>query len=83
MEHNLLVFGAGKRSCLGKNIAYLELAKVVPAVLMRFEELELVEGKGKGERWRVENKWVLDQKGLMVRIGEGSWDGEGEQEKAR
>ena len=65
MEHALLVFGAGKRSCLGKNIAMLELAKVVPAVLMRFR-LDFV---GQGQ-WRVRNKWVLDQTGLKVRLGE-------------
>lgn len=66
MDHALLVFGAGKRSCLGKNIAMLEICKVVVAVLLRFQ-LELVDG-GKG--WRVENKWVLDQKGLDVKIKE-------------
>lgn len=65
MDHALLVFGAGKRSCLGKNIAMLELSKVVPAVLLRFR-LELVDAK----RWRVVNKWVLDQTGLDVRLVE-------------
>lgn len=65
MEHALLVFGAGKRSCLGKNIAMLELTKVVPAVLMRFR-LNFV---GQGQ-WRVRNKWVLDQTGLMVELAD-------------
>ncbi|KPI44357.1 Pisatin demethylase [Cyphellophora attinorum] len=67
MEHALLTFGAGKRSCLGKNIAMLEVCKVVVAVLLRFE-LELVDPKA----WQVENKWVLDQKGLVVRMKERS-----------
>jgi cytochrome P450 len=65
MEHALLVFGAGKRSCLGKNIAMLELSKVVPAVLLAFR-MEFV-GQGK---WRVRNKWVLDQTGLEVKLEE-------------
>ncbi|ETN45465.1 uncharacterized protein HMPREF1541_09297 [Cyphellophora europaea CBS 101466] len=65
MDHALLVFGAGKRSCLGKNIAMLELFKVVPAVLLRFR-LEFV---GRGE-WTVKNKWVLDQQGLKVQLEE-------------
>jgi cytochrome P450 len=63
MEHALLTFGAGKRSCLGKNIAMLEVCKVVSTVLLRFE-LELVDPAA----WQVENKWVLDQKGLVVGI---------------
>ena len=30
-------FGAGHRSCLGKNISLLEIYKVVPTLLRRFD----------------------------------------------
>ena len=36
VESNILLFGAGKGSCLGRDIAMLELHKVVPAVLLGY-----------------------------------------------
>ena len=37
MERHLLSFGAGARTCIGKNISFLEIYKLVPAILQRFE----------------------------------------------
>lgn len=37
MENSIFSFGAGSRTCIGKNISLLEMYKLVPAVLMRFE----------------------------------------------
>ena len=65
MEHAVLTFGAGKRSCLGKNIAMLELSKVVPALVLNFD-FELIDGA----EWKVVNKWTLEQSGLKVSVRE-------------
>lgn len=64
MEHALLAFGAGKRSCLGKNIAMLELHKVVPALFLKFE----IELDDPNREWEVRNAWALNQTGLLVRL---------------
>ena len=32
-----LTFSAGKRMCLGLNVAWLEMKKVIPALIMNFE----------------------------------------------
>jgi Cytochrome P450 len=37
MENALLTFGAGHRSCIGKNISYLEIYKLIPTLLRDFE----------------------------------------------
>jgi cytochrome P450 len=64
MEHALLAFGAGKRSCLGKNIAMLELHKLVAALFLKFQ-IELDDPK---KEWEVSNAWVLNQTGLDVKL---------------
>ena len=40
MNNYLFSFGAGARTCIGKNISYLEMYKLVPAVLRSFEVRE-------------------------------------------
>lgn len=37
MKNSLFSFGAGARTCIGKNISYLEMYKLVPAVLQEFD----------------------------------------------
>ena len=37
MEGNLFQFGMGSRTCIGKNISLLEIYKLVPSFLMRFD----------------------------------------------
>lgn len=64
MEHAMLAFGAGKRSCLGKNIALLELHKVVAALVVCFD-MELV---NQDSVWTVRNAWALNQSGVDVWI---------------
>jgi cytochrome P450 len=64
MEASLLTFGAGHRTCLGKHISYLEIFKLVPTLLRRYE-LELVDG---GRDWKVENRWFVQQNGFNVRL---------------
>jgi cytochrome P450 len=37
MKNSMFAFGAGSRTCIGKNISYLEMYKLVPAVLRSFD----------------------------------------------
>ncbi|KAH0848185.1 putative cytochrome P450 [Fonsecaea pedrosoi] len=51
MNKALLVWGAGPNTCIGKNIAFLELYKVVPSVLRMFT-LELADPE---KEWKIFN----------------------------
>ncbi|KAK5116643.1 hypothetical protein LTR62_007317 [Meristemomyces frigidus] len=62
MGQHILSFGAGKRTCLGRNIAMLELLKVVPALILRYE----IKLARPGEGWRVWNAWAVRQEAIDV-----------------
>ncbi|KXT03315.1 hypothetical protein AC578_3990 [Pseudocercospora eumusae] len=54
MEKYFMAFGTGSRSCLGRNVALLEITKAVPELLRRFE-FQLIDV---GE-WRTRN-WLFN-----------------------
>ncbi|EXJ66233.1 uncharacterized protein A1O5_10849 [Cladophialophora psammophila CBS 110553] len=64
LERNLLTFGQGSRTCIGKNISLMEISKLVPTFLSRFE-IELVNSSGKWQTW---NAWFVKQYDLEVRV---------------
>ncbi|KAI8654409.1 hypothetical protein NCS56_01398200 [Fusarium sp. Ph1] len=66
MSNCLFSFGAGARTCIGKNISLLELYKLVPTILRRFE-LELVSPE---TPWKLHNAWFVRQAGFNVRLKE-------------
>ncbi|KAF3252961.1 hypothetical protein TWF192_004246 [Orbilia oligospora] len=64
MERSYLVFGSGKRTCIGKNISLLEIYKIVPWLVMRYD-FELVRPD---EGLKLHNSWFVGQTGLDVYI---------------
>ncbi|KAJ5305480.1 Cystathionine beta-synthase core [Penicillium atrosanguineum] len=58
MEANFLSFGAGARTCIGKNISLLEMSKVIPCLLSKFHfQLEQSE-----QPWETSTTWFVKQK---------------------
>lgn len=51
MNGNMFHFGAGSRTCIGKNISLLEVYKLVPSFLRRFE----VRFADPGQDWKLHN----------------------------
>ncbi|KAK4176240.1 cytochrome P450 [Triangularia setosa] len=69
MERCLLTFGAGRRTCLGKNISYLEIYKLIPTLFWKYKMT--LEGD-----WNVVNHWMVAQTGLNVWMTPRSCDRE-------
>ncbi|MCJ1307251.1 hypothetical protein MMC25_000897 [Agyrium rufum] len=57
MDGTLFQFGAGSRTCIGKNISLLEIYKLVPSFLRRFE----VKLAKPDEEWKLHNAWFVKQ----------------------
>ncbi|OAL37522.1 hypothetical protein AYO20_03029 [Fonsecaea nubica] len=62
MDSSLFTFGAGSHTCIGKNISFLEMYKLVPALLMRFE----IEFADPTKPWKVHNAWFVKQSEFKV-----------------
>lgn len=63
MEQSMITFGSGRRVCLGKDVALMEIKKLVSAVLLQYE-MEAIDVA----RFKTENSWFFRQEGLEVRI---------------
>ncbi|KAI3275302.1 hypothetical protein DTO003C3_1849 [Penicillium roqueforti] len=63
LENSLLTFGAGRRTCLGKNIAILEIKKLIPVLLLNYD-IQIVNP----ENYKTENAWFFKQTGLQAVI---------------
>lgn len=64
MDKHMLAFGAGTRTCIGKNISLAELHKLTPAILRHFD-LELAD---EHSTWTTKNYNLCDQDFGPVRL---------------
>ncbi|ETN45759.1 uncharacterized protein HMPREF1541_09592 [Cyphellophora europaea CBS 101466] len=62
MERSNLAFGHGARSCIGKNISMLEIAKLVPQILRHYE----LAFPQPGLEWKIRGGWFVGQEGFDV-----------------
>ncbi|KIX02044.1 uncharacterized protein Z518_07983 [Rhinocladiella mackenziei CBS 650.93] len=64
MNGTLFQFGAGARTCIGKNISLLEMYKLVPAFLRRFE----VRFDDPSKDWKLHNAWFVKERDFYCRF---------------
>jgi len=62
MNGMMLQFGMGPRTCIGKNISLLEIYKVVPSLLRRFE----IKFKDPSQEWGLINAWFVKQRNFWT-----------------
>ncbi|KAK0743825.1 cytochrome P450-like protein [Schizothecium vesticola] len=64
MNGMMLQFGMGSRTCIGKNISLLEIYKLVPSMLRRFE----IEFDDPSQEWKIVNAWFVKQYNFDTRF---------------
>lgn len=71
MKRASLAFGAGSRMCMGRHLSAVEMAKLVPTLLMKFQ-FELVDAN---KDWEVVSGWFVRQTEMDVFIKPRESDG--------
>ncbi|GLI71872.1 hypothetical protein PoHVEF18_000039 [Penicillium ochrochloron] len=56
LDQNYLAFGAGSRTCIGKNISLLEMTKLVPQLVRRFDFVPAGDSE-----WKTSSGWFVKQ----------------------
>jgi cytochrome P450 len=57
-------FGLGSRTCLGRHISILEMSKLIPQLVRKFDfELE-----NPSKEWETENFWFVKPVDFRVRV---------------
>ncbi len=59
-----LNFGAGSRKCIGRNISWIEIHKVIPELLRQYR----VELTNPEKEWHICNHWFVQQEGLICNL---------------
>ncbi|KAF2813425.1 uncharacterized protein BDZ99DRAFT_255822 [Mytilinidion resinicola] len=64
MHRFFFAFGSGARSCIGRNISWMEMSKLIPTLFMRYD-LTLADANAEltEKCW-----WFVIQKGLYVNV---------------
>ncbi|KAF7167617.1 hypothetical protein CNMCM6106_003096 [Aspergillus hiratsukae] len=61
MDQSMFAFGAGSRTCIGKNISLIEMHKIIPQLLREFE----IRLHSPEKEWKTKNVWFVQQEGLI------------------
>jgi cytochrome P450 len=65
MDKYMIHFGPGLRTCIGKNISFSEIHKLIPQFVRSFN----VELADPSAEWKTGNYWFNKQTELRVRLG--------------
>lgn len=67
MNAMYMPFGLGSRTCIGKNISLLEVSKLIPQILRKFD-MDVIRGVGQDGELESRCAWFVKQKELLVTI---------------
>lgn len=64
LDRSFFAFGSGSRTCIGKNVSIMEMSKLVPQLLRKFD-FELAD---KDEEWKLRCAWFVNQHNVKCRV---------------
>lgn len=64
MNNSDLAFGAGSRACIGRNLALLEVYKVIATLISRYN-IQLADADSE---WTIHNSFFVRQEGIKVKL---------------
>ena len=68
MQRYWMPFGLGSRTCIGKYVSLLEMTKLIPELLRRFDFELADELKGENAEWEWINYWLTRPASLPVKV---------------
>lgn len=68
VERYFFAFGMGSRTCIGKNISLLEISKLVPTLVKKFDFQLSERMVGEGRSWKTVNRWFVKQLDLETQV---------------
>ena len=75
MEHYFLSWGLGARTCLGRNVATLEMSKVIPEIVKRFD-FEMAQELREAGELVTDAKFLVKPRNLWMRVHVREEDGQ-------
>jgi cytochrome P450 len=66
MERYFLAFGLGSRTCLGKNLSMLEMSKLIPELLRRFDFV--LDEELRDKDWDTKSRWFVKPQNFCVKV---------------
>lgn len=68
IERYFFAFGMGSRTCIGKNLSLLEMSKLIPQVVRRFDFV--LDDEVKNKEWRSVNRWFVKPENFYGQVVE-------------
>ncbi|OKL64466.1 hypothetical protein UA08_00990 [Talaromyces atroroseus] len=69
MNDMYMPFGLGSRTCIGRHISILEMSKLIPVLVDRFDFVMASSASPSGEsKWETENFWFVKPRNFRVRV---------------
>lgn len=61
-------FGLGTRTCIGRHISFLEMSKLIPALIRDFDFTLADHLQAADQEWKTTNYWFIKPRDFQVKV---------------